>query len=156
MVLDDRYRLVERVGVGGMGVVWRAEDPRLGHPRVRLALAPAFPRDDVHQIVAHDRAVPTTRILPPGVRGHRDPGAGPLGTEPNGDPERARKTLGERAPARELVVAYMQGETNGRERAAPSWTRCWESGSGRGRPTWYRPPPRPGNVRATTTTTCTW
>ncbi|RSS50631.1 protein kinase domain-containing protein [Streptomyces sp. WAC01280] len=85
---------------------------------VRLALALAFPRQDVHRIAGDDRAVPTTRLLPPGVRGHLDAGAGPLGTAENGDPERARRTLAKAgAPAHELVVGYTQGEPMGRERA---------------------------------------
>ncbi|MEU7514876.1 ABC transporter substrate-binding protein [Streptomyces sp. NPDC042898] len=85
---------------------------------VRLALALAFPRQDVHRIAGDDRAVPATRLLPPGVRGHLDAGAGPLGTEENGDPERARRTLAKAgAPAHELVVGYTQGEPMGRERA---------------------------------------
>ncbi|MEU2243268.1 ABC transporter substrate-binding protein [Streptomyces sp. NPDC018338] len=85
---------------------------------VRLALALAFPRQDVHRIAGDDRAVPTTRLLPPGVRGHLEAGAGPLGTAENGDPERARKTLAKAgAPTHELVVGYTQGEPMGRERA---------------------------------------
>ena len=43
--LVSHYRVVEQIGAGGMGVVYRAEDTRLGRPLVLKFLPPAASRD---------------------------------------------------------------------------------------------------------------
>jgi len=43
--LVSHYRVIEQIGAGGMGVVYRAEDTRLGRPLVLKFLPPAASRD---------------------------------------------------------------------------------------------------------------
>ncbi len=43
--LSDRYRIVELIGKGGMGEVYRAHDLKLGHPVALKLLPEAFQRD---------------------------------------------------------------------------------------------------------------
>ncbi len=44
-ILADRYRLVEQIGVGGMAIVYRAQDLRTGHSVAVKLLKPEFNRD---------------------------------------------------------------------------------------------------------------
>src|SRR5262245_18047288 len=50
IVFASRYRMVDRIGQGGMGEVWRADELMLGMP-VALKLIPAATRDGREQIL---------------------------------------------------------------------------------------------------------
>ncbi|MGW7640827.1 serine/threonine-protein kinase [Streptomyces decoyicus] len=70
-LIADRYRLVERVGRGGMGTVWRAEDELLGrHVAVKKLFVPPHLNDDeVHTLYERTRreARSAARITHPHV-----------------------------------------------------------------------------------------
>ncbi|MEU9121128.1 serine/threonine-protein kinase [Streptomyces sp. NPDC048506] len=70
-LIANRYRLVERVGRGGMGTVWRAEDEVLGrHVAVKkLHVPPHLQDDEVHRLYERTRreARSAARITHPGV-----------------------------------------------------------------------------------------
>jgi serine/threonine protein kinase len=68
-VVFDRYQLEERIGVGGMGVVWRATDLLLHQPVAlkRVSLAGV---DDQHAQLARDRALREARLAAR-LRAHR-------------------------------------------------------------------------------------
>jgi serine/threonine protein kinase len=44
-IVDDRYRLIERIGSGGMADVWRAHDSQLGRDVALKVLHENFARD---------------------------------------------------------------------------------------------------------------
>ena len=70
-LVADRYQLVERVGSGGMGTVWRAEDRLLGrHVAVKkLRIPPHLHEDEVHRLYERTRreARSAARITHPNV-----------------------------------------------------------------------------------------
>jgi eukaryotic-like serine/threonine-protein kinase len=61
-VLVGRYRLLQQIGAGGMGVVWRAYDERLGRDVAVKRLHPAVSPDDPDAQVLSHRAMREARI----------------------------------------------------------------------------------------------
>ncbi|WP_078868277.1 protein kinase domain-containing protein [Streptomyces sp. NRRL F-5727] len=112
----------ERTGDGRL-LVYVVNTRAVRDNAVRQALVQAFPRRDV--ITAHvrdaeaDILVPQTRLLTPGIRGHRPDGTtGRTGAADNGDPQRARATL--EAAGRtgyRLTIAYSETDTADQLRA---------------------------------------
>ena len=47
LVLQDRYRLIERIAMGGMGEVWRAQDLRSGRVVAAKVMRPELAGDEL-------------------------------------------------------------------------------------------------------------
>lgn len=61
-LIAGRYRLVEQIGAGGMGVVWRAHDERLGRDVAVKRLHPRWGADEGEAELASQRAMREARI----------------------------------------------------------------------------------------------
>ncbi|TPW12327.1 MAG: serine/threonine protein kinase, partial [bacterium] len=63
---ESRYRLIERIGSGGMGIVWRAQDTRLGRDVALKVLGPANPGADAEARLNREASI-LARLEHPGI-----------------------------------------------------------------------------------------
>src|ERR1051325_9967751 len=66
-VLDDRYRIVGRLGKGGMGEVYRADDLKLGQPVALKFLPEAVDRDPARLTQLHTEVRMARQVSHPNV-----------------------------------------------------------------------------------------
>ena len=66
-ILDDRYRVVGRLGKGGMGEVYRADDLKLGQPVALKFLPEAVDRDPVRLTQLHTEVRMVRQVAHPNV-----------------------------------------------------------------------------------------
>lgn len=78
-LLDGRYRLVRRLGGGGMGEVWRAEDVVLGREVAVKVLLPSLMEDPGFETRFRNEARAMASLNHPGVVDVYDYGACPIG-----------------------------------------------------------------------------
>ena len=71
-LLGDRYALVERIAVGGMGEVWRAEDRLLGRVVAVKTLKPEYLGDDEFRARFRAEAHHAGRLSHPGIAAVHD------------------------------------------------------------------------------------
>jgi hypothetical protein len=76
--IGDRYRLVERLGTGGMSVVWRGFDEILGRPVAVKVLSPGLAGDAVFRDRLRQEALAAARLCHPHITGIFDFGESPL------------------------------------------------------------------------------
>jgi hypothetical protein len=76
--VGDRYRLVEKLGTGGMSVVWRGFDETLGRPVAVKVLSPRFAGDDAFRDRLRQEALAAARLCHPHITGIYDLGETPL------------------------------------------------------------------------------
>src|SRR3978361_721809 len=76
--IGDRYRLVEKLGTGGMSVVWRGYDEVLGRQVAVKVLSPQFAGDDIFRERLRQEALAAARLCHPHITGIFDFGESPL------------------------------------------------------------------------------
>jgi hypothetical protein len=76
-----RYRLVEKLGAGGMSVVWRGYDEVLGRPVAVKVLSPRFSGDQAFRDRLRQEALAAARLAHPHITGIFDFGETPLNGE---------------------------------------------------------------------------
>jgi serine/threonine-protein kinase len=77
-LVGDRYRLIERLGTGGMSVVWRAHDQVLGRAVAVKVLSPQLAGDDIFRDRLRQEALAAARLCHPHITGIFDFGESPL------------------------------------------------------------------------------
>ncbi|MBL7257147.1 serine/threonine-protein kinase [Paractinoplanes lichenicola] len=73
-----RYRLVEKLGTGGMSEVWRAHDETLGRPVAVKVLSPRLAGDQMFRDRMRQEALAAARLAHPHITGIFDFGESPL------------------------------------------------------------------------------
>jgi eukaryotic-like serine/threonine-protein kinase len=77
-VIGGRYRLVERLGTGGMAVVWQGFDETLGRSVAVKVLAPRLAADTAFRERLRQEALAAARLCHPHITGVYDFGESPL------------------------------------------------------------------------------
>jgi eukaryotic-like serine/threonine-protein kinase len=76
--IGDRYRLVEKLGTGGMSVVWRGYDEILGRDVAVKVLSPQLAGNDAFRDRLRQEALAAARLCHPHITGIFDFGESPL------------------------------------------------------------------------------
>ncbi|OJF10635.1 serine/threonine-protein kinase [Couchioplanes caeruleus] len=76
--VGGRYRLIERLGTGGMSVVWRGYDEVLGRPVAVKVLSPQLAADAAFRARLRQEALAAARLCHPHITGVFDYGESPL------------------------------------------------------------------------------
>jgi len=77
-LVGDRYRLIERLGTGGMSVVWRGHDQVLGRAVAVKVLSPRLAGDAAFRDRLRQEALAAARLCHPHITGIFDFGESPL------------------------------------------------------------------------------
>lgn len=77
--VGDRYRLIERLGTGGMSVVWRGHDEILGRAVAVKVLSPQLAADSTFRDRLRQEALAAARLSHPHITGIFDFGESPIG-----------------------------------------------------------------------------
>ena len=67
--IGDRYRLVRKLGTGGMSVVWRGYDEVLGREVAVKVLSPEFAGDEAFRDRLRQEALSAARLCHPSITG---------------------------------------------------------------------------------------